>query len=631
MSKLVLPLIFLLVVLIVQPVFGNAQITNNSFEGTMPQHDVETAYGGHHQIVGSLTIPPIPNSNYGVSRYDAHSGSMGFNLSKEIYGGVVYTFPEEAAGETLTFWYRKNDNGDTDNPIYIKTWAKGNYQYHDVYIIQASEVTVGQWYQYQITLPSYTYNIVSVTQDHNNLGTWSVDDFTVSGVLTSPIAAFSGTPLTGYPPLSVGFSDSSLNEPTSWLWDFGDGYTSTLQNPGHLFNNSGSYNVALKVTNAAGSDWENKTSYVTVNPYQLPVCSAVVQGSSYQGNSPLHVWMNDTSTNDPTTFYWDFNYQDFGWFTISPNELNTTADPDVIITGTGTLPVYHYVSNPAGTAYCPMYYFNISGAVPTPTPTPAIPFPNQTGVCVGSSISLGSNAVTDFPRYSYVTDPDGNIFSDFFDSGDTVILSGSSLTRKLGQYYYAEKNESQQLLWQSSYVTVDCSPTPTQTYVYSTVPTPHVSLVPTQTPIPMITTFSPNANLNGSIVPLHLVIPTLEPTRNTTGDVNITQMKENILELSPLFAVYINTTEIILYPIYYFFVTFFTWVFSLLFFVNWGLWAVNTFQTMLYSITDLLYVTLVAFSIVISNIPVKVQNVITFCLLLDFIRQLYNLKRGDRL
>ena len=49
-------------------------------------------------------------------------------------------------------------------------------------------------------------------------------------------------------PLTVHFSDKTLIKPDSWLWDFGDGTTSTEQNPTHTYSTSGLYTVSLKVT-----------------------------------------------------------------------------------------------------------------------------------------------------------------------------------------------------------------------------------------------------------------------------------------------------------------------------------------------------------------------------------------------
>jgi PKD repeat protein len=78
-------------------------------------------------------------------------------------------------------------------------------------------------------------------------------------------ANFVGTPLSGNVPLTVQFTDLSTNAPTSWLWDFGDGSTSTLQNPAHTYTIArGSYNVNLTATNY-GSESNLKTNYVTTN------------------------------------------------------------------------------------------------------------------------------------------------------------------------------------------------------------------------------------------------------------------------------------------------------------------------------------------------------------------------------
>jgi PKD repeat protein len=79
-----------------------------------------------------------------------------------------------------------------------------------------------------------------------------------------PIADFSGTPQTGTLPLSVDFTDLSTNDPTSWLWDFGDDETSTEQHPTHEYAEAGTYTVSLTATNAGGSDEEIKAGYIIV-------------------------------------------------------------------------------------------------------------------------------------------------------------------------------------------------------------------------------------------------------------------------------------------------------------------------------------------------------------------------------
>ena len=81
---------------------------------------------------------------------------------------------------------------------------------------------------------------------------------TVPGV--PPVALFSYSPPTGSSaPWTVSFVDESMDNPTSWLWDFGDGTISTDVSPMHGYSEPGVYNVSLTVTNAAGS---NTISYL---------------------------------------------------------------------------------------------------------------------------------------------------------------------------------------------------------------------------------------------------------------------------------------------------------------------------------------------------------------------------------
>lgn len=55
------------------------------------------------------------------------------------------------------------------------------------------------------------------------------------------------------------FIDLSTGEPTSYYWNFGDGNSSTIQNPTHTFPDSGIYNVTLTVSDGVYSDTITKT------------------------------------------------------------------------------------------------------------------------------------------------------------------------------------------------------------------------------------------------------------------------------------------------------------------------------------------------------------------------------------
>jgi PKD repeat protein len=75
-------------------------------------------------------------------------------------------------------------------------------------------------------------------------------------VVTHPTIQFTASPTNGLPPLAVQFNttnvDSLGNTITSWNWNFGDGATSTLQNPEHTYTNAGIFLPALIATNSHG-------------------------------------------------------------------------------------------------------------------------------------------------------------------------------------------------------------------------------------------------------------------------------------------------------------------------------------------------------------------------------------------
>ena len=73
----------------------------------------------------------------------------------------------------------------------------------------------------------------------------------------------------------VSFYDQSFNGATSWSWDFGDGGTSTDQNPTHYYTSNGSYEITLIASNQFGNNTEVKTSYIVVNRPDAPTGNTV--------------------------------------------------------------------------------------------------------------------------------------------------------------------------------------------------------------------------------------------------------------------------------------------------------------------------------------------------------------------
>jgi PKD repeat protein len=93
---------------------------------------------------------------------------------------------------------------------------------------------------------------------------------------------------------AIEFTDQSTGDINTWLWDFGDGNTSTEQNPSHIYNDAGTYTVTLTVNNPINSDTEEKKDYITVSSFlvrRLVMCSSVSDFDEFtpQPNAIYHV------------------------------------------------------------------------------------------------------------------------------------------------------------------------------------------------------------------------------------------------------------------------------------------------------------------------------------------------------
>lgn len=122
-----------------------------------------------------------------------------------------------------------------------------------------------------------------------------------------PIANFSDS-LKGCVPLSASFTDSSQNNITNWLWDFGDGNTSTQQNPSTVYQNDGVFDVNLIVTDNNGcSDTLLKPNYIEAYPNPIADFSYETDGVIYV-NSDIEFL--DESAGNPIIWNWSFGDND---------------------------------------------------------------------------------------------------------------------------------------------------------------------------------------------------------------------------------------------------------------------------------------------------------------------------------
>ncbi|MBL7086071.1 MAG: PKD domain-containing protein [Candidatus Cloacimonetes bacterium] len=153
---------------------------------------------------------------------------------------------------------------------------------------------------YTVSLKVTDTNDVSDTKIVNNM----------IEVWEPPVADFSAETVVGEPPLEVQFYDDSIpgsGDIISWYWEFGDGSTSTEQNPVHTYTEEDNYDVTLTIIDSNGlEDSITKEDFIFVRYKPIADFSAV----NTIGEKPLIVTFTDESEHpgiaEIIEWYWDF-------------------------------------------------------------------------------------------------------------------------------------------------------------------------------------------------------------------------------------------------------------------------------------------------------------------------------------
>ena len=230
----------------------------------------------------------------------------------------------------------------------------------------------------------------------------------------TPVANFTGTPLAGCSPVIINFQDLSTGNPTSWLWNFGNGNTSVLKNPIASYFTPGSYTVSLTVTNANGSNSLTRTQYINV--YEPPTIN--FSATPQSGCFPLRVQFNDQSIagigNTNVSWLWDFGN----------GTTSTLQNPLTTFTTSGSFTVTLRVTNDKGctrTISRPNFITATNGVVAGFTHT-------QPTVCNAPTTITFTNTSTGPPTLSYLWNfGDGNT-STAVNPVHTYLSSGSFIT-----------------------------------------------------------------------------------------------------------------------------------------------------------------------------------------------------------
>jgi len=310
-----------------------ARTTNGGNNGTTDSHGL-LEFPPNGATKGGVGLPNQAVTNYWpvVSDVTVCSGSSA-NLSVTIAG----TPP---AG-VIASWYNSITGG---SPISTGT------------TFNTPALTTNTTY-YVGLCPGYYRVPVNVTVSH------------VAASFTTSNACYGAT---------TSFTNNSTGSISSYNWNFGDGNSSSSQNPTHAYATSGTYNVILAVTDSAGC---TSSDTVAVTIYQMP--TAAFSAVNTTGCSPLTVSFTNTSANG-SSYSWSFGD---GNSSIQTNPVYTYQS-----SGTYTVTLIVHSSNGCSDTLIRQNYVTVS-----PKPTASFTANNA---CLGDTVHF-SNTSTGATSYSW--------------------------------------------------------------------------------------------------------------------------------------------------------------------------------------------------------------------------------------
>jgi len=307
----------------------------------------------------------------------------------------TYLPTNPAVGEQVTF---TDASTDPDGTIVSWAWDFGDSETSPLQNPTHTYTSAG----------IYTVNL-TVTDDDGATGT-TTKPITVTATPPTnnpPNAAFTYLPTNPAVGEQVTFTDASTDPDgtiVGWVWTFGDGATSTQQNPPHTYTSAATYMVTLTVTDDDGAtDIEIKQITVTEAPPANVPPTADFTFSPSDPETDETVTFTDASTDpDGTIVSWEWDFGD--------SETSTDPNPTHAYSAAGTYTVTLTVTDDDGAI--DHIEHDVTVTAPNIAPTAAFTWESN-GLAV------------DFDGTSS-TDPDGTIVSYEWNFGDGNTATGTT-------------------------------------------------------------------------------------------------------------------------------------------------------------------------------------------------------------
>ncbi|ESS72439.1 PDK repeat-containing protein [Methyloglobulus morosus KoM1] len=248
-------------------------------------------------FAGALNLAWDPSTSTGVAGYKLYYGqaSKNYTSSVDVGNTTSYQMTGLTAGSTYFFALKAYNAAKSIESSFSNeasaTISATTTLTADFTASQSSTSSTIESFTSTVTgipsgtVPSYAWNFgdnttstaSNPTKTYAAAGTYTVNlnvtagttsaakskAITVTLAAAPPVANFSASPTSTTVGVSVSFADTSTGSITSRSWNFGDGTTSSLQNPTHAYSAVGTYTVSLTATGSGGSN--TKTSAITVS------------------------------------------------------------------------------------------------------------------------------------------------------------------------------------------------------------------------------------------------------------------------------------------------------------------------------------------------------------------------------
>jgi len=270
----------------------------------------DTASAPYWEVLNSWGTTDLrPNGTFNLAMNIDYDGQMRYGDLKyyshefEIFNPVYFEptpAPTAYINSSANEWGIVVPKGNISYPLHSNqtyyTQSKPGTEVQDVIVNAESKGAIDNW----------TFTNLTANQDI------FVDSIPVPGQVH---AQFNASPRYGAMPLVVNFTDASIGSPTSFVWQFGDGYSDTSKNTTHTYRLPGIYSVSLQAMNNQTGGYCTWNGLITVTngvipqPSPTPVPGDITPGFTVfpeSGQAPLGVSFTDTSSGNPVSWVWNF-------------------------------------------------------------------------------------------------------------------------------------------------------------------------------------------------------------------------------------------------------------------------------------------------------------------------------------